>query len=154
MKSKSLVSDCHKRPVALFRNCKRLRFGFYGITKSKRIRIDISSDHLVLSVRTFDRISMFHSDHTVKTAGMDILKDISVIDFTGSGFFSPGIVTSLEVANFIPASFYVWDKISLGDLLMINVEQNFAGGAVDRFADRVGLRRTLQENPAVIRKPV
>ena len=43
---------------------------------------------------------MFHSDHPVKSAGVHVIEDISVIDFTRSRFFAFGIVDCLKIANF------------------------------------------------------
>ena len=41
---------------------------FRELPNSKTIRIGMSGDHLLLPVYTIDRISMFHTDHSVKSA--------------------------------------------------------------------------------------
>ena len=82
--------------------------------------------HRFFTVSAFQRVAMLHSDHAIKAARMDVLEDVSIIDFSSARFLASGIVANLKIANFIPASFDVGNQIALGDLLVIDVEQDFA----------------------------
>ena len=97
---------------------------------------------------------MFHSDHPVKSAGVDVLEDISVVDLARARFFASWIVSHLKITNLVPAPFNVLDEIAFSNLLMVDVEQYLAGGAVDCLTNGIGLRRTLQEDTSMISKPV
>ena len=89
---------------------------------SKTIRIGISGNYLLLPICTSDRIPMFHSNHPVKSAGVDVLEDISVVDFARARFFASWIVSHLKITNLVPTPFNVLDEIAFSDLLMVDVE--------------------------------
>ena len=82
---------------------------------------------------------MFHPEDTPETTAVDIAKDVPVVDLPCGRFIPAGIITNLEIANFIPACLYVGYQVPLLDLLMINVEQYLAGWTVNCLADGVGL---------------
>ena len=48
---------------------------------------------------------------------VDVLKELAIVDFTGSRFFAPRIISSLKIPDFIPAHVDVRDQIAFGDLL-------------------------------------
>ena len=85
---------------------------------------------------------------------MDVFEHVSKIDLARSRLFSPGIITTLKIANFIPTFLNIRNQVAFSDLLVVDVEEDFAGRVVDRLADRVGLGRTLQKGSAVVGVPV
>jgi len=70
---------------------------------------------------------------------VDVFEDIFVVDFAGGGFFPTGVVADLEAADFRPGAVDVGNEVAFGDLLVIDVEEDFAAGVVDGLADHVGL---------------
>ena len=82
---------------------------------------------------------MLHAHDAVEVLILEVLKDLAVVDLAGAGLFATGVVTTLEIRDFIPAVINVGDEVSLGDLLVVNVEEDFARRAVDGAANRVGL---------------
>ena len=93
---------------------------------------------------------MFHAHDALEVLGFQVLEDLAVVDFAGAGFFAAGVVSTLEIRDLGPAVIDVGDEISLGDLLMVNVEEDFAGRAVDRAADGVGLVGFLEPSATVV----
>src|SRR6186713_669909 len=88
---------------------------------------------------------MFHTHDTTVALVVDVFEDVFVIHFSGGRLFSTWIVSNLEVSNFIPAFFNVWNNVSLVSLHVVHVEQNFARRAVYRPAYSIGLVRASQE---------
>ena len=85
---------------------------------------------------------------------MDVFEHVSKIDLARSRLFSPGIITTLKISNFIPTFLNIRNQVAFGDLLVVDVEEDFAGRVVDRLADSVGLWRSLQKCSAVVGVPV
>ena len=68
-----------------------------------------------------------------------ICLNVFVIDLSTSGFLAARIVAGLEIGNFIPATIDIRNEVSFGDLLMVDIEQDFAGRRVDCLANSVCL---------------
>ena len=86
---------------------------------------------------------MLHTDHKVTpsclASSMYVPKNVAIVDFTSSRFLTTWIVTCLEVSDFIPTLIDIVDEVALGDLLMVNIEKDFAGRTVDCTAYEIGL---------------
>ena len=85
---------------------------------------------------------------------MNVFEHVSKIDLARSRLFSPGIITTLKISNFIPTFLNIRNQVAFGDLLVVDVEEDFAGRVVHRLADSVGLWRSLQKCSAVVGVPV
>ena len=88
---------------------------------------------------------MFHAQNSFELLAVNVSENIAVMDFAGARFFAAWVIANLEVGNFREGAVDVGDEVSLGDLLMINVEEDFARRAADRFANHVGLRNFVQK---------
>ena len=81
---------------------------------------------------------------------MDVPEHVPVVDFARSGLISAGIVPDLEVGNFVPGRINVGDQVPLGDLLVVDVVQDFAGRTRHGLADQVGLGSGGQKHAGVV----
>ena len=72
------------------------------------------------------RIAVFHADDALVAALVQVAKHVGVVDFAGARFVAAGIVANLEVGRFVPAAVDVADEVPLADLLVIDVEEDFA----------------------------
>lgn len=75
-------------------------------------------------------------------------------DFARAGFLAAGMVARLQVGDFVPAGVDVGDELPLGDLWVVEIEQDFAGRTVDGFAERIGLIAPAQASAIVVRGPI
>ncbi len=57
---------------------------------------------------------------------MNVPENVQIIDLPCGRFFSPGIITDLEISDLTPRLVNIGDEISFGDLLMVDIEQNLA----------------------------
>ena len=73
-----------------------------------------------------------------------MLEDAFVVDFAGGGFFATGVVAHLKNADFRPAAVDIGNEIAFGDLLVVDVKEDFATRVIDGLADQVGLWRFSQ----------
>ena len=64
---------------------------------------------------------------------MDELENVLIVDFASAGFFTAWIVTTLKVADLIPAFIDIGNQVPFCDLLMVDVKKDFAGRAVNGF---------------------
>src|SRR5690606_4340233 len=106
---------------------------------SESVDLAVRGDQCRFTLCTINRLAVFHPDNAGKSFPVNVLEHAPVVDLAGSRFVPSRHVAYLEICNLVPGSVDVRDDIALGDLLVIHVEQDLAGGAVDRFADHVGL---------------
>lgn len=85
---------------------------------------------------------------------VNVLANFGVVDLTGAGLFSARIISCLEIAYLGPTLVDVGNEVSFGDLLMINVKQDFAGRTIDRPANGKGLVGTLQKDSTMVGSPI
>ena len=78
---------------------------------------------------------MLHAEHARELLSSNVPEDVLVIDLTCRRFISTRVVTNLEVSHFRVSRIDVGNDVALLDLLVIHVEQDLAGGAIDRAAD-------------------
>ncbi len=83
---------------------------------------------MLLTGLAADADAVLHTDHTVPAFLIQMTEYVLVIDLAAGRFFTARIVAGLEVGDFVPTMIDVGDEVPFGDLLMINVEQNFAAG--------------------------
>ncbi len=70
-----------------------------------------------------------------------MLENTFVVDFAGGGFFATGVIAHLKNADFRPAAVDVGNEVAFGDLLVVDVKEDFATRVVDGLADQIGLWR-------------
>ncbi len=93
---------------------------------------------------------MFHAhDHVFGLAG-DVFEDVLVVHFSGEGFLAAGVVALLEVGDLRPSGVDIGDDIAFGDLLVIHIEEDFAGGRIDGLTDLKRLGDFGEEHPGVV----
>ena len=83
---------------------------------------------------------MLHTHDSGEAFAVDVLEDVAVVDLARPRLVTTGVVAHLEVRDLIPGRIDVGDQVPLGDLLVIDVEQDLAGGAVHGLADQIRLR--------------
>ena len=81
---------------------------------------------------------------------VDVPEDVPVVHLAGGGLLAARVVALLEVADLAPRAVDVRDDVPLGDLLVVHVEEDLAGGAPHRPADLEGLRDLGEEEPGVV----
>ena len=99
-------------------------------------------------------VTVFHTEHTVIAFAMDMLEYILIVDFPAGGFFAPGVVTQMEGGNLIPGLIDIWNQVTLGDLLVLEVIDDLAIGAVHSSTNQIGLGDLLQKEARMIGPPV
>ena len=115
------------------------RFCSFG-TRLEAVHFSVGLDEIELTLfGTTTAVAMFHPVDASETLGLDVLEHIFVIDFTRERLIAPWIVANLEVGNFRPREVDIRNDISLGDLLMIDIEQNLTAWRIDSPADFKGL---------------
>ena len=120
-------------------------------TRLEAVHFSVGLDEIELALfGTTTAIAMFHPVDASETLGFDVLEHIFVIDFAGERLCPPWIVANLEVSNLRPREVDIWNDISLGDLLMIDIKENLAAWRIDSPADFKGLWRLREELPRVI----
>lgn len=92
----------------------------------KRIGLPVGFDDFQFAFETFHAIAMFHSDDACEAFVVDMPEDLAVIDLAGIRFFATWVVTGLKVCDLGPAQINVGNQIALGDLLMVDIEENLA----------------------------
>ena len=69
---------------------------------------------------------MLHADDQIAAFFLltfgDSFEDIGVIDLASARLLASGIVARLKVTNFVPSAVDVWDQVSFGDLLVVDVK--------------------------------
>ena len=94
-------------------------------------------------------VAVLHAPNKFFVCGFCLLVHVFeyffVVDLSGGGFLSAGVVTNLEVSNFIPAPVDVRDDVPFVFLHMVDVEQDFAGGTINRLADHIRLVRVAKK---------
>ena len=90
-------------------------------------------------------LSMFTTQHAVIPFPVDVSEHVLIINLSGSGFSSPGIVTNMKRGDFPPCPVDVGDNIALGDLLMVHVVDDLAAGMIDTLTDHIRLRNPVEE---------
>ena len=83
-----------------------------------------------------------------------MLEDAFVVDFTGGGLFATGVVAHLKNADFRPTAVDIGDEVAFGDLLVVDVKEDFATRVIDGLADQICLWRASQKNAGVVRQAV
>ena len=83
---------------------------------------------------------MFHSKNARVPLGMDVPKDVLIINFAGSRFIPSWVVANLKIGGLVPSCIYVRNQVAVLNLGMVNVVQDFAGRAIYSLAYQVGLR--------------
>src|SRR5690606_37845954 len=106
----------------------------------KLIAVHVGVDDGLFALLAGLGVAMLHPHNPVKALSVDMLEDVAVVDLARCRLLAAGIVSHLEVGDFAPSQIDVGNQIPFGDLLVINVEENFAGWAVDGPADHVRLR--------------
>ena len=106
----------------------------------KVVGVTIRLDQLELAFFAALRLAVLHADDASEPLFVDVVEDVVVVDLPGVGLFSSGVVANLEVGNFRPGFVDVWDQIAFGDLLMVEIIENFAVRAAHSAADRKALR--------------
>src|SRR5687767_7189108 len=124
------------------------------VLQSPRIRRDVGIDDGAFTLTALARVAVLHSDYTLESLRVDVAEDVSIIDLTGAGLTTPGIVTDLDVGHFVPRRIHVRDQVPFGDLLVIDVEQDLHGGTADGATDLVRLRNAREELTRMIAERV
>ena len=83
---------------------------------------------------------MLHAQNPRISLGMNVPKDVLVINFSCGWFISAGVVANLKIGGLIPGSIYVWDQVAVLNLGMVNGVQDFAGRAIHSLSYQVCLR--------------
>ena len=52
---------------------------------------------------------------------INVLHNFFIVYFPRAGLVAPGIVGNLEVSDFVPGGVDVFNKVSLGDLLVVEI---------------------------------
>ena len=79
-----------------------------------------------------------------------MFRDVTIVDFSGGRFLTAGIVAHLKIGDFIPGHVHIGNQVALGDLLMVQIIEYFAGGTAHRPADLIGLGYFGQEQTGMI----
>lgn len=116
----------------------------------REIRVAVGLDDRTFAGGAFHGVAVFHAHDSLEVLRLQVLEDFTVVDLAGAGLFAAGVVTTLEIRDFIPGVIDVGDEISFGDLLMIDVKEDLAGRAIDRATNRVGLIGFLQPSATVV----
>ena len=122
MKTKVTTSNLRTQQKGLMQDVLR----HFDLCRSECISLVVGINDRLLAFFAFHRVAVFHSNDAVEAFTMNMLEDIEVIDFPCSWFFPSRIITCLEVCDFIPAGVDIGDEVPLADLLVINVEEDFA----------------------------
>lgn len=93
---------------------------------------------------------MFHTQHSGEPFSVDVAEDVLVIQLAGGGFVSARVISHLEIGDFAVRSVDIRDDIALVDLLVIDIEKDFAAWAIDRAADFVSLCDFTEEHAGVV----
>ena len=87
--------------------------------------------HLDAQLGNGYRSAAFESEITVIAGIADCTEDVVIIDLTGTGLLSSGIVADVEVTDQIDVCGCIADDVAFGDLLMIEIKEDLAVGGVD-----------------------
>lgn len=90
-------------------------------------------------------VAMLHAHHALVAFAVDVLEHVEVIDLAGGWFASTGVVADLEIGDLAPSAVDVRDDVAFVNLLMIDIEQDLARGAIHGSADLVTLGDFVEE---------
>jgi hypothetical protein len=124
-------------------------FAFF-VSDVKGIDLAVGLDQAQLTCLAGLADAVLHAEDAVKALGVDVLENIQIVDLPGGGFPATRVVADLKVGDLVPGPINIGDEIAFGNLLVIKVVQDFARGAADRLAERIGLGDVLQEAPGVV----
>ena len=99
----------------------------------------VSLNETGFAIFSADADAVFHTDDAVPALSMKVLEDILVIDFTTGRLLAPRIVTRLKIGNFVPAHIDIGNEIPLGDLLVVDIEEDLARRGIHSLTDGVCL---------------
>ena len=71
-------------------------------------------------------LAVLHAQDALIALLVQVFKDVLVIDLARCGLFPAWIVAEMERDNLIPSHIDIRDQVAFGDLLMIDVVQDFA----------------------------
>ena len=81
---------------------------------------------------------MLHSENKGATlylrALIDVLANSLVVNLASPWLLATWIVSNLKVPNLVPTTVNIRNQVALGNLLVVDVEQNFARRTIDRPA--------------------
>ena len=95
-----------------------------GELTGKSVGRAVGVDHGLLAFGPRLGVAVLHADDALKALLVDVLEDVAVIDFAGARLFAARIVARLQVGDLVPAGIKVGDEVTLGDLLVVEVEQD------------------------------
>src|SRR5690554_796959 len=93
---------------------------------------------------------MFTAKYTFVTFVINMFEYVSVVNFSGSGFFSSRIITDMESTYLVPGTIDIGNDITFSYLLVIHIIDDLTGRAVYCTTYHIGLRYTSQEKSRVI----
>ena len=105
----------------------------------------IGVDNRLLSFHALLAVAMLHAQDAGEASLVDVLEDVAVVDFAGGGFLASGLVAHLEIGDLVPGGVHVGNLVAFGDLLVVEVIEDLDAGAVDPFADEIGLGILLRK---------
>lgn len=90
---------------------------------------------------------MLHAQNEVAPALVEVGEDVLQMDFAQAGFESIGNAGQLQVTKMVPGLVERSDQTATGQLLMVDVEKDLAGGVVEVLAELERLRDLAEKEP-------
>ena len=87
--------------------------------------------HVSYEIWNFKGSAALKREPTVIACVLDCLEDVLVVEFTCAGLISSRVVCDVEVPYHVDVLGDIADNITLGNLLMIDIEEELAVLAVD-----------------------
>src|SRR5690606_30214028 len=116
----------------------------------KSVDLAVGGNQCRFTLLAIDGLAVLHPNDPLKALAVNVLEHAPVVDLTGRRLVPSRNVANLEIGDLVPRGIDVRNDVALRDLLVIDVEQDLARGAADRFADHVGLRNLGKEHAGMI----
>ncbi len=114
---------------------------------SKRISLAINVDNGALAIFAGSAVAVLHSHDPREAFVVDVFKDVAVVDLARARFVSTRVVADLEVGDFAVGVVDIGNQIAFGNLLVVQVIEDFARRTVDRLAYLIRLGIFVRNMP-------
>ena len=120
--------------ILLFISCISITLSDFGLgLLLKVIAPAICVDYGPFAFLAGFAFAVLHTQDALVSFFVNMFEDVSIIDFAGCRFFSAGVVAYVKYGYFLPGAVHIGDEVALGNLLMIQIIEDFTGWAVDRL---------------------